>query len=106
MKSKICKLDLLKQFHGLYCEVSFHTCSDNNNLFCNHIYNCFDFNISNDKLSLFDSLDETINIWLDNELILEVSHLTDDLYDDVISIYTKDFILSVTTLETRPFKEV
>jgi hypothetical protein len=40
------------------------------------------------------------------DTIIEVNHLSDDIYKDVISIHTKDFILSVTTLESKSLHEV
>lgn len=99
---KECGLELLKkQFKGMCVEVSLNTHTHNNNLMVTYSYENFDCDDGESVLCLFDSQDETLNTRIQKDLILEVNHLSEDLYRDVISIHTKDFILSVTTLETR-----
>jgi hypothetical protein len=98
---KECSLRKLSQFLGMRVEVSINTHTHNNNLMCTYFYESFDFDAGEFILCLFDKKDETLNTRINNELILEVKNLTEDLYDDVIHIYTNDFILSITTLEQK-----
>jgi hypothetical protein len=107
MYKEKCGLELLKrQFEGMCCGVSLNTHTHNNNLMVTFCYESFDCDIGKFKLCLFDSNDETLHTILDNDIIIEVNHLSDDIYKDVISIHTKDFILSVTTLESKSLHEV
>jgi hypothetical protein len=94
-----CELKKLQQFQGHRVEVSFNTHTHDNNVMVTFVYNNFDFDNGEYILCLFDSKDETLNARLEKNLITTVTNIDEDIYHDVVHIYTNNFILSITTLE-------
>ena len=97
-----CSLELLKRYIGMRCEITINTHTHDNKVMATYTYEKFDCDIGNFILCLFDSKDGTLNTRINNDLILEIRNNCEDVYDDVVHIYTEDFILSVTTLESLP----
>lgn len=85
-------LNRLKVFLGMKCEVSYNAHTHNNNVMCTYTYENFNYDQGEHILCLFDASDETLNTRIDEDLILEVKNLNEDIYRDVVDIYTKDFI--------------
>lgn len=98
-RGKECNLNRLSQFQNMCCEVSINAHTHDNKMMATYTYDSFDFENNDFILCLFDSKDESLNTRIDKSLIIGVFNLDEDVYHDVISVYTNDFILSVTTLE-------
>lgn len=97
-----CGLSKLNQFLDMKCEVSFNFHTHNNNFMGTYVYNCFNYKEEESAMFIFDSNDETLNTRLEKNIIQKIYNLRDDdLYNDVVSIYTDDFIISITTLEQK-----
>jgi hypothetical protein len=99
---KECGLNRMREFVGMRCEVSINAHTHDNKVMTTYAYEEFDFDNGEFVLCLFDSRDESLNTRISKELIIGVFNLDNDVYNDVVHIYTKDFILSVTTLESKP----
>ena len=91
---------LLDQFVNMKCEVSFHSLLDNV-LSATFIYNSFSYQLIDNCITLLDQKDNdcTTSILLD-EIIL-VKNLGGEVYDDVVSLKTTDYIINVCTTETK-----
>jgi hypothetical protein len=98
---KECELNQLLKFLNMRCEVSINFHNTNNNFMSTYVYESLDCDIGKFILCLFDGRNQTLNTRINNELILEVRNNFEDVYDDVVHIYTENFILSITKLDQK-----
>lgn len=93
--------NLLNQFVGFECEISFRSLIGNI-ISATYIYQSFSYNIDDGFIYLQDESNNDCNTYIQLEKIIEVKNLCDDLYKDVVSIYYGDYIIDVGIIE-KPF---
>lgn len=67
-----------------------------------YVYGCFNYEVKEDDIMLFDELHSDCKTYIRFEDINEVTDLKEDLYNNVINLVTNDFILAICCDETRP----
>ncbi len=91
--------NLLNRFVERKCVVSFHSLLENGLIFATYVYESFYYEIDSDCICLEDYTEEESNTSIELSKVIAVTNLTSDIYRDVVSFKTDNYMIDVCLLE-------
>jgi len=94
---------LLDQFAERKCEVCFHSLLESI-VSATYVYQNFTYYIDSDNQIYFqDQTEEESNTYFELDKVIEITNLwNDDVYHDVITFKTNEFVIDICLLEKEP----